>query len=199
MNNNTIFKNAKWLWPFQFDTPRNAYVQYRYDFSLKAIPNKAPLFITADQCYMLYLNGKKYENYFCPEDNCKEHVIEELNKAEQSIYFMTFSFTDEDIADTLIKKSKTMDVRGIMEAKRVNMQYNQYKRLVNNSIKIKKDTNPYTMHHKVFIIDNKTTITGSYNPTGAGNEKNDENILIINNRNITQRFLEEFDYLTSLE
>ena len=61
MNKNTILKNAKWLWPFPIDTPHNTYVQYRYDFSLKAVSNKAPFFITADQCYMLYVNG----NYIC--------------------------------------------------------------------------------------------------------------------------------------
>jgi phosphatidylserine/phosphatidylglycerophosphate/cardiolipin synthase-like enzyme len=55
------------------------------------------------------------------------------------------------------------------------------------------------MHHKVFIIDNNTIITGSFNPSKAANEKNDENILIINNKDIAKRFLEEFDYLTSLE
>ena len=45
---------------------------------------------------------------------------------------------------------------------------------------IKFDNNkPGKMHHKVFIIDNKTVITGSYNPTKNGNENNDENILII--------------------
>jgi phosphatidylserine/phosphatidylglycerophosphate/cardiolipin synthase-like enzyme len=148
---------------------------------------------------ILYLNGKRYENYFCPEDNCKNHILDELKKAEKSIYFMIFSFTDKDIADELIiKKQKGLDVRGIVESQRTNMQYEQYKRL-NSSIEIIKDKNPYVMHHKVFIIDNNTIITGSFNPSKAANEKNDENILIINNKDIAKRFLEEFDYLTSLE
>ena len=48
------------------------------------------------------------------------------------------------------------------------------------------------MHHKVFIIDNETVITGSMNPTGNGDKYNDENILIIRNKEITGRFLQEF-------
>ena len=144
---------------------------------------------------IIYLNNKKYENYFCPEDNCKQHVIDTLEKSTQSIYFMIFSFTDFDIADLLIEKNKQIEVKGVMEAKRVNMQYNQYKRLINGSVIIKKDENPATMHHKVFIIDNKTVITGSYNPSKSANTKNDENILIIHNREIAQKYLEEFDSL----
>ncbi|PIZ50622.1 hypothetical protein COY27_06455 [Candidatus Woesearchaeota archaeon CG_4_10_14_0_2_um_filter_33_13] len=48
------------------------------------------------------------------------------------------------------------------------------------------------MHHKVFIIDNRTVITGSYNPTGGGDKSNDENILIVEDEEIAGRFVEEF-------
>ena len=48
------------------------------------------------------------------------------------------------------------------------------------------------MHHKVFIIDNETVITGSYNPTKHANEKNDENILVIHGREIAGEYVQEF-------
>jgi len=51
------------------------------------------------------------------------------------------------------------------------------------------------MHHKVFIIDGKTVITGSMNPTGSGNKRNDENMLIIHNEKVVNKFLEEFEDL----
>jgi len=54
------------------------------------------------------------------------------------------------------------------------------------------DNNPANMHHKVFIIDNSTVITGSFNPTGAGNDKNDENVLIIHDKYIAEKYLREF-------
>jgi len=147
---------------------------------------------------VLYLNGKRYENYFCPEDSCQKHVLDELEKAQESIYFMIFSFTDSYIADKLIEKSnKGLDVRGIVEAKRITMEYEQYNHLFSNGVFVKKDKNNYTLHHKVFIIDNQTLITGSYNPTKAADEKNDENILIINDKDIVQKYLAEFDDLFS--
>ena len=55
------------------------------------------------------------------------------------------------------------------------------------------------MHNKVFVIDNKTVITGSYNPTKNANERNDENILIIHDKKIAEKFLNEFNNLYDYE
>ena len=45
----------------------------------------------------------------------------------------------------------------------------------------------------MFIIDDKIVITGSMNPSKNGNEKNDENILIIHNPEIGALYREEFE------
>ena len=145
---------------------------------------------------IIYINNKRYENYFCPDDSCQEKVLEELEKAEENIYFMTFSFTDNKISRLLVDKKKAnLDIKGVFESSRFNMQYEQYRYLQDNNIKLAPDNKPVTMHHKVFIIDNRTVITGSYNPTQAANEKNDENILIIKDKAIAEKFLQEFNRL----
>jgi phosphatidylserine/phosphatidylglycerophosphate/cardiolipin synthase-like enzyme len=138
----------------------------------------------------------KIENYFCPEDNCKLRVINALKNAENSIYFMTYSFTDEDIGNLLYNKNYLgLDVKGILEKRQIS-KYSRYNDLKDFSII---DKNKYTMHHKVFIIDNKTVITGSYNPSKNANERNDENILIIYDKNIAQKYIEEFEYLWNID
>ena len=133
------------------------------------------------------------ENYFCPEDNCRDKVLESIRNAEKSVYFMTFSFTDEGIADEILFGN--LQTKGIFEAFQAGSQYSQFDRLRGFGIDVKKDKNKKNMHHKVFIIDNETVITGSYNPTGSGNLRNDENIVVIHNRQIASRFLEEFEFL----
>ncbi|MBL7055525.1 hypothetical protein ISS07_01290 [Candidatus Woesearchaeota archaeon] len=133
------------------------------------------------------------ENYFCPEDDCKGKVIEQIKKAQESVYFMTFSFTDEDIADVILFKN--LEIKGIFETTQAGSSYSQYQRLKDFGIDVKKDKNKKAMHHKVFIIDKKVVITGSYNPTGSGNFRNDENILVIHNTDIARAFLNEFDSL----
>ncbi|MBT7927691.1 hypothetical protein HN695_05100, partial [Candidatus Woesearchaeota archaeon] len=53
------------------------------------------------------------------------------------------------------------------------------------------------LHHKVFIIDDHIVITGSYNPTASGTEKNDENILIIYSDDVAAEFVDEYDLIMS--
>jgi len=139
------------------------------------------------------LNGVTIKNYFCPEDNCAEMVKEELKKAKKSIHFMTFSFTDKEIANImLLKKLDNVSISGVMEARQVT-KYSVYKLLKFQDVDVVKDGNKQNMHHKVFIVDNSTVITGSYNPTGNGNKGNDENVLIITDEKIAEKFMGEYE------
>ncbi len=131
---------------------------------------------------MVSYNNYLIENYFCPEDDCKEHVLEQLENAEHSIVFMLSWITDADIMRLLDEKREEITVKGVID-------------------KAQQDALPWAtpanVHHKVFIIDGKTVITGSYNPTRNGNEVNDENILIIHDPAVARKFLEEYDYLVN--
>jgi len=159
----------------------------------------------------LLIGNTTVQNYFCPEDHCTEKVKEELRKAQKSVYFMTFSFTDDGIANVLLlKKLDGVDIKGVMEARQVT-KYSVFSLLEYQGVDVVKDKNPANMHHinnlskqyscpklgvlhhKVFVIDNKTVITGSFNPTNNGDKRNDENLLIIHSPDIARAFLDEFD------
>ncbi|PIN86330.1 hypothetical protein COV19_06005 [Candidatus Woesearchaeota archaeon CG10_big_fil_rev_8_21_14_0_10_44_13] len=139
------------------------------------------------------LNGTIIESYFCPEDYCANIEMKEFSKANESIYFMTFSFTHQKEGD-LVKKRylEGIDVKGVFE-KTQNSKYSQYWKLNQSGAPVKLDTNPAMMHHKVWIIDRKVVITGSFNPTMNGDTANDENILIIRSEKIAKKYLEEFE------
>ncbi|MBW3016989.1 phospholipase, partial [Candidatus Woesearchaeota archaeon] len=87
-----------------------------------------------------------------------------------------------------------IDVKGIVEKSRIGQEYNQYKNLA-NKVDVITDNSEYTMHNKVFIIDNKTVVTGSFNPTESADTRNDENMLIIHDTEIAAKFIEEFNAL----
>jgi phosphatidylserine/phosphatidylglycerophosphate/cardiolipin synthase-like enzyme len=54
------------------------------------------------------------------------------------------------------------------------------------------DGNPGQMHHKVFIIDQKIVITGSYNFSFSAETQNDENVVIFFDPQIAAQYLAEF-------
>lgn len=142
-------------------------------------------------------SGIIIENYFCPEDGCGEKVASYLRNAEKNIYFLAFSFTSERIADAMLF-NKNAGIRGVVEARGSEAEYSQYPRLRDFGINVLKDKNKKTMHHKVFIIDNSTVITGSFNPTESADKRNDENILIIHDKVIAGKYLGEFDRVWDL-
>lgn len=132
------------------------------------------------------LNGSLIEVYFCPEDGCKQAIIDVLEGAKSSIDVMVFSFTDDDIGSLLLEKSGEVSVQIVFDPRKD--KYSEFDKLKGVS-KVKK------VHHKVFIVDNQTVITGSYNPTKNGDERNDENIIIIHNPIIAKEFSNEFERL----
>lgn len=55
-----ILKEAIWIWPAPFPNVdiTNSYALFRVPFELDTVPQKAVFYITADQNYRLYVNGK---------------------------------------------------------------------------------------------------------------------------------------------
>ena len=135
-------------------------------------------------------DGRVIENYFCPEDDCSEKLIREIDNST-TVYFATFSFTDDRVANHLIT---TKNVKGVFESRQIS-QYSVYEKLNFQGLDVKKDSNNYNMHHKFFVFDNDTVLTGSYNPTVNGDTNNDENIVIIKDQRVAMKYVEEFQRL----
>ncbi len=140
--------------------------------------------------HKLTLSGMPVENYFCPGDGCEDAVLRTLEKAQSEIVFMTFSFTSDPIGNLLIKKAQQgIHVEGICEDRQVD-DFSECDRLDAHHWQAAHD-----LHHKVFIIDKRYVVTGSYNPTSSGDRRNRENIIIIDNATIAQQYLMEYEWV----
>ncbi len=141
---------------------------------------------------LISVNGSYVGNYFCPEDCSPELFTRLIDDARQSVYFMAFSFTRDDIGDSLMAaRRRGVEVRGVMERSQES-RWSEYERLKDAGIDVRLDSNPANMHHKVFIIDGSIVITGSANPTGNGIYHNDENILVLYDTRLAREFTQEF-------
>ena len=134
------------------------------------------------------------ENYFSPEDNVAERIVARLNEASRSIDFMAFSFTDDDIGAAVIARGKAgVQVRGVFEKTGSETRFSEYGQMKSAKMDVLQDGNPYLMHHKVFIIDGKTVVTGSYNFSQSAETSNDENLLIVGDAAMASQFTAEFE------
>lgn len=138
------------------------------------------------------------ESYMCRTDDCRAITIDSLSSARHSVYFMSYSLTDDSIANSLIEaKQRGVEVKGVME-KQQSSQYSKFDILKQAGVIVRWDDNKALMHHKVFIIDNCIVLTGSVNPTENGYQNNDENLVVIYSKEIAQKFTKEFNRVYGL-
>jgi phosphatidylserine/phosphatidylglycerophosphate/cardiolipin synthase-like enzyme len=142
------------------------------------------------------VNDVPIQILFPSEDDAVGAIETALNAAEHSIQFMAFSFTLDDIGQLLIDKANAgVDVKGIFETRGSTTSFSELPALFCAGMDVRQDGNRYVMHHKVFVIDDTTVITGSFNFSSASQEDNDENLVIISDPDLAAQYLAEFDRL----
>ena len=135
----------------------------------------------------------KTEVYFSLSDNPQKAIIKNINQAEAFINIAMYIFTDREIALPLVKaQERGVKVRLYLDKDQVDYKYSQSRFLVQKGIKTRISTNNYIMHHKFAIIDNRILLTGSYNWTFSANNRNDENLMVIDDPEIIEIFQNQF-------
>jgi len=148
----------------------------------------------------LTIDGVDVKNYFSPDDGILNVLAPLLNSAKESIYFLAFSFTSNELGDIVRAKSAAgLTIKGVMDEEQVKSnQGTEYDPFLQAGLAVRMDGNDGLMHHKVFIIDEKIVVLGSYNFSQAAETRNDENILIIYDQAIAQEFIKEFERIWNL-
>lgn len=142
----------------------------------------------------LAVDGVDIENYFSPDDGVGRRILDLLKGAESSIYFLAFSFTTDDFAETIVRKARDgLTVAGVMDEGQIKSNTGgEYDRFKQAGLSVYIDGNPGNMHHKVFIIDERIVIFGSYNFSASAERRNDENVLVIFDPEFAAQFVKEF-------
>lgn len=118
----------------------------------------------------------------------------EIARAARSIHLMTFVFSLEELAEAMLLRAARGDVRlrGVFEKRNSIASWSQLPALHCAGAEMRRDGNPYTLHHKVIIIDERVVITGSFNFSRNAARGNDENIVIIDDATIAGLYLDEW-------
>ncbi|MCU0485496.1 MAG: phospholipase D family protein [Anaerolineales bacterium] len=140
------------------------------------------------------IDGTRLELYFAPEDHPARRLVELIREADQSIYFLAYSFTSDELADAILESAqKGVSIAGVFEASQVASNIGtDFDRLHEAGIDVHLDGNERNMHHKVIILDEQIVITGSYNFSSNAETRNDENLVIVHNPELAQIYLQEF-------
>lgn len=142
------------------------------------------------------ISGINIDVYFSPQDKSITNAILPLIKnAKEYIYIPTFVLTEKRVTEELIKaKLRGVDVKIILDALNASIRHSKHKELREGGILVKTENYAGKMHSKSIIIDDKYTIIGSMNFSNSGENRNDENIIILDDSNIAKYYKEFFLY-----
>jgi len=148
-----------------------------------------------------------FEGYFSPQSYGERGRIPNtiygfLSRVTSDIYFASYIFTTSGwvtpIYDAMVSaNSDGKTVHGVFdELMNVDSKGRRLYWFIDNNVPVAIDNHEYKMHAKLFTIDDKIAILGSYNPTKTATTVHDENILVIRDSDTTNGFAKQIgDYI----
>lgn len=135
--------------------------------------------------------------YFSPQDKIIDtKIIPLINNAQKYIYMPIFAFTNKNMMTALMNaKLRGVDVKIITDAANVYGPNFGIDKLRKSGIDLKIENYAGKMHMKSIIIDDEYIVTGSMNFSSAGQNKNDENVVIIKNSELAKNYKNQFLYM----
>jgi phosphatidylserine/phosphatidylglycerophosphate/cardiolipin synthase-like enzyme len=148
---------------------------------------------------VLTIGGARVENYFAPQDGVADRLTAAVRTARESIHFLAYSFTHDRLGGALLEQGRAgRRVGGVFETTGSNTPYSEYRRLKEAGLDVVTDGNPYAMHHKVFLLDGRTVVLGSFNFSENADRTNDENMLLVEDAELARAFQAEYDRVLAL-
>lgn len=143
------------------------------------------------------LGDTKVTPLFSPKDKIiTNNVLPLIQNAKKYVYIPTFIITYDELANELINaKKRGVDVKLIIDATNVYSRKSKIKELRSAGVPVKVENYAGKMHSKSIIIDDEYIVAGSMNFTNSGENKNDENVLIIENKTLARYYKGFFEYL----
>jgi phosphatidylserine/phosphatidylglycerophosphate/cardiolipin synthase-like enzyme len=140
-------------------------------------------------------SGLPLENYFSPEDVIDSRLVSLVDSAEESVHLLAYSFTLDHLADALIRADRRgVTVSGVFdEDSTFKNQGTDFEKLRQAGLDVRLDGDPGLMHIKAIIVDGETVVFGSYNFTASAENRNDENVLLVTDKELAGSFMQAFN------
>ncbi|MCI0710713.1 MAG: phospholipase D-like domain-containing protein [Chloroflexi bacterium] len=134
------------------------------------------------------------ETFFSPEDGdaLEERLEELIRESGESVHMMAFVLTLDSLGNAMIDRHNAgVDVQAVFESR--GSSQGQMEPMGCAGIPVKRDGNPNTFHHKVFVFDGEIVALGSFNFSASARDDNSENMIIVHNPEFAQAFIDEFN------
>lgn len=153
-----------------------------------------------DESAMLFVDNVIIKVCFSPSEETFESILEMLKSAKSEVDVAVYSFSDPRIALVLAAlDEKGVKIRVLADESWNSSSYSFVPKMKEFSFVKKYHLSKGLFHHKYIIIDpngrDPVVITGSYNLTLSAERKNDETVVILHSKEISLRYLDNFEAL----
>ena len=158
--------------------------------------NKCPLLILILFLLITPVSAEYTKVLFSPNGGCQEAIVEEISKDTKTIEVAMNYLTRRGIVQELVRaKKRNVAIRVFLDASQEKSFYSKSRYLMRNDIAVRFYTGRGAMHNKFAIIDGKLLMTGSFDWTATADMRNQENLLIMTDKDLIKQYTERFEYL----
>lgn len=141
----------------------------------------------------ILIGASEVNTCFTPPAGCGTVIAGLISKAQDSIYIQAYGFTSGEIAKALINAhERGVKVRVLLDKSNIGAKHSKMRDIRKAGIEVSIDKVSGIAHNKVIIIDKQKVITGSFNFTVGADIRNTENVIIVNDREVAKRYLENW-------
>jgi len=127
--------------------------------------------------------------FFSPKGGCTDAVIREITNAKSVVLVQAYSMESDPILKALLAAhERGVKVEIILNKEKKISAYGKPDFFHNAGIPVWIDSIHSINHNKTMVLDGCTVITGSFNFTKKAEESNAENLLVIRDKKLAEKY-----------
>jgi phosphatidylserine/phosphatidylglycerophosphate/cardiolipin synthase-like enzyme len=131
------------------------------------------------------LSQANWQVYFSPRGGATSAIVQILDNAKSNVLVQAYSFTSQPIAEAIVRAhERGVKVQVLLDKSQKTQKYTAAHFLVQAGIPVLIDDSHAIAHNKVIMIDNSIVVTGSFNFTKAAEDRNAENLLLLQSKEL---------------
>lgn len=135
------------------------------------------------------------EVYFSPNGGARQRLVRAIQESRKTIDIAVYNFTAFELAEALYAaKARGVHVRVLVDREMAETGGSGVRGLRLNGITVRTlgVAEQSLMHNKFAVFDERLVVTGSYNWTNSAEHANYENLVVLEEPKLVERFQQEF-------
>lgn len=166
-------------------------------FTSKFLSGFARLALYGSVAFALLINdvgAAEVEAYFTPGEGCEQRVVDLLLGSKTSIEVALHKLDSKKLIAALIEaKKQGKQVRVLLDSTQAKLRHETAVMLKESGISVRLHSVSRTQHNSFVIVDSIVVVTGTYDWTKIGDNKDENSCVFLREKSIVAKFIDRFE------